>query len=796
MGGQQVVDQVGTGGGGGGVGGEGQSPVPRGRVLADHVDHAVEEDGGGVGGGKIDDRNGDRVRAGVHVLRAHRDRLVGGGGGASGGDSGGRDLSVGKELSEDLVAVDIEKEACFGLDADVQTGVSALAGDREGVAEQPDIGGGGGEGAHGEVAEAGGLGGGVPVGRGAALEVLPGGLVVVEGIVQVELVGANGIGSSLVEEGHGVVGVLLSRVVVDVEAGVCVPAVVSSVPDVDGDDLGGNAHQVGVVDRGYELWGREDGGPVGLVDGVVLLRGAALVDLSEAQLDVRLRTERDGQGEGEGAGDSGLDVGGGDHKVAAEGCCGDAGDGTGGGGEGKTGGEGVVDAEVLVAGGGGNDVKAVDVRNSSEDRRVVLEAGGELGIRAGVGLDLADGDPVADGVLEERELVHLVGAGVAPHVEGLGLARGGEEDVLPLVDEDPGASIVGAVDRPLLGVAVCRAAAGHDLVSVDPDSAVLGQGVGQSGGGAAGDVVVVEVVLVEDVVHVVVGRGTGWGGDACAATEEVVGAAADRGCSESLSAKDKVVRAEAAGGVVDLDGDGDGSGGGKNELVEGDGSALGAAWGGSGGGGGGGGVSGHSVSVDLSSLDVDDCAVAGEEREDVGGEGVEGGHGGGDTVVASDGGEGGHGLGVGCAPREVAEGGGVPVAGRGRVGVLPGGGEGERGVQVEGVGAILEGRTGLVGKAASEQSDAAGLDVDVGGVGGGAPAVAEGVDVLEGVLSGREADIPGLLGVAISTETLVGEERSTGHLSAEEQVEGLLRGVGGEMLDNKCGELSISAGDG
>ena len=775
-----------------GAGGKRDVEGPADVVGSDLLEGGVEEEGGGVVAGEVDDADRDDVGAGAEHAVGTADEPVGGGALASGGPGRRGDVAVGEVLSDELDAVHVDDIAGAGLDSHLKALVAGGV-HADGRSEEPNVVTVRGRGVDGvEGAEAADGAGSIPVvdeGGGVG----PGGGLGVD--VEPDLVGEVVAAAEAVVDVRDDVVVTLAVSDLDAEGRACGPSVAVAICEVDVDDASGETVQEvlgGVVGEG--------GGDVGLTidvgDGVGLLVGPVLTDLHESDEGLGgTAAELDVQGDLCLTGLAG-DVAGGGHGVGArDGLGGGTADDAVAGSEEHACGEGGIDLEVAVSVDGGRHGDGVDVGVAGEGGGVVAEAGDLVGKDAGVAVDLGH---AASPLLAAGGDVQLVLA-VAVDVGSQGVVveerGGGEDDVVLDVEGVPVGAVVGAVERPGGGVAVVRGGGGHDGVVVDPLGPsvlelVIDDGVAAVGCGVAGGLALVEELVGGEVDGGRLGIRGGRAADPLGVAEVafVAGASEERGAGEEIRG--------AAGplGEVHLIGDGEGAGDGEEVLVGGDDHGVGSV-GDGGGGRRGDGAGGHVVSVDLGALEVVDEAVGVVDGGVEGGNGGAVGEGACEAVVTGGGGEGGEAAGSGGGPVAVVEGVlGPGVGGLGSIGVLPLGEGGRDEADGEGGGSGLEDGAGLVGQAASEDSDASDSDVEVGRGVGVAPAVSVHVVVHEVVVRLFEAEAVGPVGAGIGGSAVHSQEEGSVLVGSSVELEALVGRGGGVVLGEDGGELVVDTG--
>ena len=487
-----------------GAAGELEGNVVAGSEVEDGVEldvvggdvEAEETDGDGDGAGDGGDGAGDGL-PGEAVA-------------ATGGRGGAADLTGGKVVAVDLVAVNEDDDTSLGLEVQLP-GLhgGGDGGGGEGLSEEDDSLGDLGWGVEGESLPAGiAEGSGVPTSGDGAGEVLPGRLAgVLEAGVDTELL--SGAGEHVeVGDTEGLGGGVS---VVDVEEVVVVPALavigleedspvvgVEALADDDGGAIGG------------ALTGGDDG-VGGVVDGPSLVVGRAVVGLADFEGDlVGLAAGGDGDGQGEGAGLVGESVDGRDGVGLVDAGLEGAGDDTGLSVDADAGGEDGLSGVLHVAGGDGGDGEGGE-DGGGEGGALVLEADDE-GLVVGDDTELGQLEVAAAEVLEELPLQlgkdFVVGAeriGVDGVSAGEGLGSG------LLVEKDPGGAVIErAVHLPVLGVTSGNIVSTDDLIGVEPGGGVVGEGV--DGGNATrvpgGHVLGVGVTIEKTVAGLTSGDGT------------------------------------------------------------------------------------------------------------------------------------------------------------------------------------------------------------------------------------------------------------------------------------------------
>ena len=238
-----------------------------------------------------------------------------------------------------------------------------------------------------------------------------------------------------------------------------------------------------------------------------------------------------------------------------------------------------------------------------------------------------------------------------------------------------------------------------------------------------------------------------------------------------------------------------GSRGGEKELVSRSSNRIGAIREGSDAGRGDG-AGGHVVSVDLGALEVVDEAVGVVDSGIESRNGSAVGDGASETVVTGGGSEGGEVACGGGGPASVVVAALGPVIGSlGSIGVLPLGERGGKKVDGEGVGAVLEGGTRLVGKTASVDLDTTDGDGHVSGRGRSTPTVTIRIDKLDEVVALFHANRVSHIDIDVGRDTSDGENLDAGLRGAFVEGEGLFSGEGGVVLDDSSFELRIGASE-
>ena len=654
--------------------------------------------------GLVGDGDGEDVVTGLEGVEVAGDgtppRILGDGS-AVGGDGGGGDLTGREVGSVDLSTIEVDDSTGSDSESVLEDlTVGEVAGsDVVGLSEVPDGLGGGGSasGIPAVVGEAGGGAGvGLPVGSGLGTNEALHASGVDEGEVDVEGLGdlvtedqsGDGVGEGSVVEG-------------DLQVGVGGPAAGVLVGGLDSVGGGGDT----------ELLGGGDGAGVGgdadvLVDHLVhaVVEGPGLSateaagggDLLEVDADVAAGAVGNSEGESEGALGVGGGVDGGDGVGVGGSSGGGTRDKTGVLVEGEASGKSGVDVEVGETGGVGKDADRLEVGGEGVGGLGVLEGIVETLLVAGVELDLGDFTFGLGVDVDDVDTDHVVSNLVVGKLDLVGSTTDGVDDVVLVIDTDPGVAIVGTEELPGLGITALDVVGVTDDVLGDELTTAVGEGVLVVGGNSVEvpgglEIAIPKVghLLTSPVVGVVGRSGTTVAAEGAVAVE-----------TEEVTLEGVGAGGSGAGGV-DLNGDGNGAGGkigdgrAAHHLVV----ALGGRSIGSGGGGGGGG--GEVVAVDLLSVDVHDNAlIDGVASEEVAGEtrGAEAeGEAAGGTVVAGHTADFGEGAGSVGGPGGIRERGLSPAStALGSCGVLPGGGGGHEvageegpfvtGVTIEGTG--------------------------------------------------------------------------------------------------------------